>query len=83
MIDTITNAHGEILDFSFHEGAEGSRNLFLIGHGVTGNKESALILAPLMRCRKRGMPVLRFSFSGNGASGGISGIPPFQRKSEI
>lgn len=70
MIDTITNAHGEILDFSFHEGAEGSRNLFLIGHGVTGNKNRPLILALAHALSEEGMPVLRFSFSGNGASGG-------------
>ncbi len=70
MIDTITNRNGEVLDFSFHEGAEGSRNLLLIGHGVTGNKDRPLILALAHALSDEGMPVLRFSFSGNGASGG-------------
>ena len=70
MIDTITNRNGEVLDFSFHEGAEGSRNLLLIGHGVTGNKDRPLILALAHALADEGMPVLRFSFSGNGASGG-------------
>ena len=39
MFDRITNRHGETLDYTFHEGSEDMRNLLVIGHGVTGNKE--------------------------------------------
>ena len=38
MFGNIANSSGERLDYSFHEGTAGSRDIVVIGHGVTGNK---------------------------------------------
>ena len=70
MFDRITNRHGETLDYTFHEGSEDMRNLLVIGHGVTGNKDRPLVTALAERVSGEGMPCLRFSFSGNGDSQG-------------
>ena len=39
MFGNIANSSGERLDYSFHEGTAGSRDIVVIGHGVTGNKD--------------------------------------------
>jgi uncharacterized protein len=63
------NEAGERLDHSFHPGIR-SEDLVILGHGVTGNKDRPLLVAVAKGLAKRGWPCLRFSFSGNGASGG-------------
>ena len=70
MEQEIKNPHGEILDYTFHAGQEKARNLLIIGHGVTGNKDRPFVVALANAVAAEGMPVLRFSFSGNGSSGG-------------
>lgn len=70
MQETITNLEGEIIDYTFHEGSNGARDLLVIGHGVTGNKDLPLIASLAQAVAAEGLPVLRFSFSGNGFSGG-------------
>ena len=70
MRDTITNAQGEILDYTFHDANSRTRDLLVIGHGVTGNKDRPLIMALAESVENEGLSVLRFSFSGNGFSGG-------------
>ena len=67
---TIKNQQGEILDYTFHAGQENARNLLIIGHGVTGNKDRPFVVALAEAVATEGLPVLRFSFSGNGGSGG-------------
>lgn len=64
----VRNAQGERLDFSLQE--TGSPELIVIGHGVTANKdrEWAVVLAGALEAA--GLSSLRFSFSGNGESGG-------------
>jgi alpha/beta superfamily hydrolase len=66
----IKNAQGEKIDFSFHEGQHGSHDIVVIGHGVTGNKDRPFVVALAEGLAKAGLPALRFSFAGNGASGG-------------
>ena len=73
MFDDLRNAQGERLDAAFHPGStdgDGPRELVVIGHGVTGNKdrEWAVILAEALSAA--GFAALRFTFSGNGDSEG-------------
>ncbi len=64
----IRNAHGELLDYTFHEG-EGNR-IVVIGHGVTGNKDRPALVTLAEGLAAAGISAMRFSFSGNGESGG-------------
>jgi len=70
MNETITNPQGEILDYAFHDAGSRTRDLLIIGHGVTGNKDRPFVVALAQSVVSEGLSVLRFSFSGNGASGG-------------
>lgn len=66
----IRNASGERLDYTFHPGEEASKEIVVIGHGVTGNKDRPLIIALAESLSSHGIHTLRFSYSGNGASEG-------------
>lgn len=70
MFGEIKNSRSERLDYTFHAGDPASRNLVVLGHGVTGNKDRPFIIALASGLAAAGLPVLRVSFSGNGASGG-------------
>ena len=70
MFGEIKNRHGEQLDYTFHEGEKGSKNIVVLGHGVTGNKDRPFVVALGEGLAAAGIPVLRFSFSGNGISEG-------------
>ena len=70
MEEIITNSQGENLDYTFHDPGNQSRDILIIGHGVTGNKDRPFVVALAEAVAKEGMAVLRFSFSGNGSSGG-------------
>jgi uncharacterized protein len=70
MFGEIHNAQGERIDYTFHPGAEGAKRLVVIGHGVTGNKDRPFVVALAEGLAAAGIPALRLSFSGNGASGG-------------
>ncbi len=70
MFGIIKNKVGETLDYTFHEGSANCRDLLLIGHGVTGNKDRPFVIALADAVSASGVNVLRFSFAGNGNSGG-------------
>jgi alpha/beta superfamily hydrolase len=70
MDEIITNSQGEKLDYTFHNPDVRSLDLLIIGHGVTGNKDRPFVVELAESVAKEGLAVLRFSFSGNGASGG-------------
>jgi alpha-beta hydrolase superfamily lysophospholipase len=70
MFGEIRNPQGERLDYSFHEGEKDSRNIVLLGHGVTGNKDRPFVVALARGLAGAGIAALRFSFSGNGDSEG-------------
>ena len=70
MFGEIKNRHGEQLDYTFHEGEKGSKNIVVLGHGVTGNKDRPFVVALGEGLAAAGIPALRFSFSGNGTSEG-------------
>lgn len=70
MIDVIRNSHGERLDFAFHPGAADSKRVVVIGHGVTGHKDRPWLIALAEGLAAAGIPALRVSYSGNGASEG-------------
>ena len=70
MFGTIRNPSGEVLDYTFHAGAEGSRHIAVLGHGVTGNKNRPFVVALAEGLAAAGIHALRFSFAGNGASEG-------------
>ena len=70
MFENIKNKSGEILDHTFHEGSANSRDLLIIGHGVTGNKDRPFVVALANAVSITGINVLRFSFAGNGDSEG-------------
>ena len=66
----IKNQQGERIDYTYHHGAADSNGLVVIGHGVTGNKDRPFVVALAEGFAAAGLSALRFSFSGNGASGG-------------
>ena len=68
MFGTIRNPSGEVLDYTFHAGTEGSRHIAVLGHGVTGNKDRPFVVALAEGLAAAGIHALRFSFAGNGAS---------------
>ena len=70
MVTEIRNGAGERIDFTHHRGRPNAREIVLIGHGVTGNKDRPFVLALAEGLAKAGIPAVRFSFSGNGASEG-------------
>jgi fermentation-respiration switch protein FrsA (DUF1100 family) len=70
MVDRIVNAQGERLDFTFHPGASGAKQIVVIGHGVTGHKDRPFLVALAEGLAQAGIPALRVSWSGNGASEG-------------
>lgn len=70
MFGEIKNSQGERLDYTFHAGSKSSKNIVVIGHGVTGNKDRPFVVALAEGLARAGINALRFSFSGNGASGG-------------
>lgn len=77
----LTNRQGENLDFSLHEG-EKEGVLVLLGHGLTGNKDRPLLVALAEKLAQRGWPSLRFSYSGNGSSGGDFGEATISKEVE-
>ena len=70
MFGKINNSSGEVLDYTFHAGTEGSRHIAVLGHGVTGNKDRPFVVALAEGLAAAGIHALRFSFAGNGASEG-------------
>ena len=70
MEEIITNSQKETLDYTFHDPGNQSRDILIIGHGVTGNKDRPFVVALAEAVASEGMAVLRFSFAGNGTSGG-------------
>ncbi len=72
MQEEIRNAQGEKIDYAYHPASPDSQDrILLIGHGVTGNKDRPWIeqFANSVAA-DTGIPVVRFSFSGNGESEG-------------
>lgn len=70
MFGEIRNAQGERIDYTFHSGAPSSKYIFVLGHGVTGNKDRPFLVALAEGLAQASVPVLRISFTGNGASAG-------------
>lgn len=70
MFGEIKNFHGERIDHSFHQGDANSKNLVVLGHGVTGNKDRPFLVTLATALAAAGVNTLRLSFTGNGASGG-------------
>ena len=70
MFGKIFNSHGETIDYAYHEGGKGARDLLIIGHGVTGNKDRPFVEALALAVSGEGVPTMRISFTGNGDSGG-------------
>ena len=70
MFGEIKNSHGERIDHTFHQGDANSKNLVILGHGVTGNKDRPFLVTLANALAAAGLNALRLSFSGNGASGG-------------
>ena len=65
----IENGQGDLLDVAFHGGTRMDA-IVILGHGVTGNKDRPLLEAVGNGLAEKGWPCIRFSFSGNGESGG-------------
>ena len=70
MFGEIRNQQGEKIDYSYHQGAEGSDVLVVIGHGVTGNKDRPFVMTLADGLAEAGFATLRMSFTGNGDSEG-------------
>lgn len=70
---SIQNAFGESIDYSFASGDAVLKKegwLVVLGHGVTGNKDRPVVADTALALNAAGFDTLRFSFAGNGASGG-------------
>lgn len=70
MFENIRNASGERLDCAFHSGASGSKNVVVIGHGVTGHMNRPVPISLAEGLARAGINALRFSYTGNGNSEG-------------
>lgn len=72
MFDTIRNAHQERIDYSYQQADPQmpSEWLYLIAHGVTGNKDRPIVVDAAKALNAAGFDTLAFSFSGNGDSEG-------------
>jgi uncharacterized protein len=70
MFGEIRNQQGERLDYSVHQGNPNRKQLVVIGHGVTGNKDRPFIVSLAEGLAQAGINALCFSFAGNGASEG-------------
>ena len=70
MFGTIKNQQGETIDYTFHVSDMSVRQVVVIGHGVTGNKDRPFVIALAEGLKEAGVNALRFSFSGNGESEG-------------
>ena len=70
MFGELHNGAGEKLDYTFHQGDAASKDIVVIGHGVTGNKDRPFVVALAEGLAAAGINALRFSFAGNGESGG-------------
>ena len=66
----ILNSSKENLDYEFHGDPSDTSLLAIIGHGVTGNKDRPWAIGLAEALEKAGFNALRFSFAGNGKSGG-------------
>lgn len=66
----ILNSSKETLDYEFHGDPSDTSLLAIIGHGVTGNKDRPWAIGLAEALEKAGFNALRFSFAGNGKSGG-------------
>ncbi len=69
MFGEILNRQGERLDYTFHPGRDDD-GLAILGHGVTGNKDRPFVVALAEGLCATGIGTIRFSFAGNGDSGG-------------
>lgn len=65
----LRNAHGERLDAALHA-APGAGRLAVLCHGVTSSKDRPYLVAVAEALAAAGIPALRVSFAGNGASQG-------------
>ena len=65
----LTNNQGEAIDSTLHTG-EKKDHLVLLAHGVTGDKDRDMMVSLASTLTELGWSTLRFSFSGNGGSGG-------------
>ena len=70
MFGDIRNTSGEKIDYSYHDGNTESKNMVILGHGVTGNKDRPFLVALANGLASAGISTLRISFSGNGDSEG-------------
>lgn len=69
----LRNRAGQRLDFATHPGHRENPRLFLLGHGVTGNKDRPLLVTLAEGLAAAGFTALRLSFAGNGESEGSFG----------
>ena len=70
MNDPIRNAAGERLHAHYTPGAQDSRELVLVAHGVTSHHERPWLTELCDALAEVGIASLRFSFAGNGESEG-------------
>lgn len=66
----IHNERGERLDCAFQPGAPGRRDIVVIAHGVTSNKDRPWLVELARALEREGLASLRVTFAGNGASEG-------------
>jgi len=70
MFGDIRNTHGERIAYSFTVGAESRRDIVVIAHGLTSDKERPWSFALSELLQRSGIASIRIAFSGNGESEG-------------
>jgi pimeloyl-ACP methyl ester carboxylesterase len=68
----IINQSGESLDFDYRQAKAGQESawVFVLGHGVTGDKDRPIVAEAAQALNAAGFDTLCFSFAGNGKSQG-------------
>jgi len=67
---SLRNVHGEELAFSFAPPGAGGRDVVVLGHGVTSDKDRPWSEGLAAALARSGIATLRIAFSGNGESEG-------------
>ena len=83
MDEIIINTQGENLDYTFHDPGKKSRDILIIGHGVTGNKDRPFVVALAEAVASEGMAVLRFPSQEMESPAAIFVIVPFPKRWKI
>ena len=80
MLGKIVNRDGENIDYTLHSGDDQVKEIVVIGHGVTGNKDRPFVIELANAIAKTGIHVLDFHLQVTENRTVIFQIPRLQKK---